>query len=540
MLFLPRLLLAQVCAQLMSHSVFQLMADALVNELKLLSSSLPSRDKTLRLTPSVYAMLAAQWQQLRQEAQRLRILHNQLEWRGSALYAFIAPMRSCLSWACDKRAFPPFKLAASSSASNGVEKRLRLGLISPGTLGCMHISHLRLNLEPITNNSWGIFTAMRQLGIDVVGMPGARLPPNTQIHEHKDIRVYARGGPYYASCAMLWRNTDVSPIEDLGSNRRIIAKVNASCCIWTILLYLPPDYGTARDDEWLHELKGLHDDMRTLATRGIHPASHAFVVMGDINHQPRGLGGSGFANRRREHAWSSFLEEWGLVLNNPAVNDDSTHRVFLPIRQRLIHIRAGDTHHFQNVRARAIDVVASSTSANADVTIHNSVHCQSESSCRWQSCSECTLGDHFLIEINVDANAPQNVSKSSMAMPKWWHSVQRWKTRMNAATPLLRAITNHIQSLISDAPLKQACSGLSRVQADWLADVLGWLTTTVGAMVREGWVTPAGEVRRNSIKPSSIGGNPADPEWTKVLRHAMLTQAAAPDAVRKCLRMLRP
>ena len=46
---------------------------------------------------------------------------------------------------------------------------------------------------------------MGALGIDVLGLPGARLREGFQLPSHWGLRVAARGGPSYASVAVIWK-----------------------------------------------------------------------------------------------------------------------------------------------------------------------------------------------------------------------------------------------------------------------------------------------------------------------------------------------
>ena len=102
-----------------------------------------------------------------------------------------------------------------------------------------------------------------------------------------------------------------------------------------------------------------------------------------------------------------------LLLANPPL-DANTHPVWLPIRKRVVHIRSGDTHHCEGA-SRAIDLVACTAAADAHVTIHNGVHCSDE--CSWDECMEYTLGDHFLVAVEVQGIPSTPMTHTAVRMP---------------------------------------------------------------------------------------------------------------------------
>eukprot|EP00973_Karenia_brevis_P001526 207611-Karenia_brevis.AAC.1 len=63
---------------------------------------------------------------------------------------------------------------------------------------------------------------MMQLGLHMVGLPSARLPDQFSVPTTSGIQVYARGGPSYASTAVVWRaqlSSVLSPLRAIGSSR---------------------------------------------------------------------------------------------------------------------------------------------------------------------------------------------------------------------------------------------------------------------------------------------------------------------------------
>ena len=198
----------------------------------------------------------------------------------------------------------------------------------------MHINHLDTNWTPILDKQTGVVKAMMALGLSVAGLPGACIQAGSRIPGRDDLRIYARGGPSYASCALVWSGVDLQPQSHLVSDRRIIAKLpTLQSDMWLILVYLPPDNGATGDDEWLAELAGLTKDLAMIGNEGIHPTTHPFILMGNINRQPRSLGGAGCSNKRRQDAWVAFVNQWELHVDNPPLVDEHVHEILLLVHK---------------------------------------------------------------------------------------------------------------------------------------------------------------------------------------------------------------
>ena len=225
----------------------------LVDLLVALMHVMPDAAADIHLTAQVHLLVSSVWHQLRIEAHRLLGLWRTLPQLGGALQGFVFELHATLTWLLASSLYPPGKLSCAEGKSRTVQMtQLRVGLISPGTLGCMHLNNQDANWKPILDTQTGVVKAMTALGLSVVGLPGARIPAGSRIPGRDDLRIYARarGGPSHASCALMWSGVDLQPQTHLGSDRRIIAKLpTLQGDKWLILVYLPPDNGVARDDE---------------------------------------------------------------------------------------------------------------------------------------------------------------------------------------------------------------------------------------------------------------------------------------------------
>ncbi len=99
---------------------------------------------------------------------------------------------------------------------------------------------------------------------------------------------------------------------------------------------------------------------------------------------------------------SSTQRQRGLTLLNPSLAESEPQSIFLQRRNKFVNVRVGDTHHhIAGGQSRAIQLVLATTGVAATVVIHNSLHCSLERKCPFYNCQEYTLGDHFLLEVEV-------------------------------------------------------------------------------------------------------------------------------------------
>ena len=131
----------------------------------------------------------------------------------------------------------------------------RMDLGSPSRCGCTNVSGGTVHYPTFTNSRHGILTAMRQLHLSFIGLPGARLREDFVCSATPELRVVARGGPSYNSCAVAWwKSLDnlISEVQEIGSNRCLWVRIRTgptSTPLWVCTFYLPasPDV-TSGDD----------------------------------------------------------------------------------------------------------------------------------------------------------------------------------------------------------------------------------------------------------------------------------------------------
>ena len=306
----------------------------------------------------------------------------------------------------------------------------------------MHPKGNAVKWATFTDKRTGILHAMRALSLDGVALPGARLPDSFVPPKEWNMNIKCRSGEQYDSCAFLWNSVlnTLSPVPDLGSDRRLhfaVPRLHKDALLISCV-YLHTNSWAQNDDKWLQELRGLSEDLRALRRR-FGPAEGRlstldFLIVGDMNLQPCGLGDGPDRSKERDTAWSTFLGEHGLTLLNPLVGGGEERDVYLPLRDTTIRIKPGHTHHhIGGGSSRAIDLVAATCGVQAEVCIHNTIHCSSLEPCGLPLCCEYTSGDHFLIEVTVqdDFVAPDAYVMGSM--PGWLHDAERWTSGWLAA-----------------------------------------------------------------------------------------------------------
>ena len=88
---------------------------------------------------------------------------------------------------------------------------VRVASVSCGILGCMNVAGNELHLGPIYDKCVGILTGMHKLGVDIVGMPGSRLPANWQPNSKSGCAAHCRwrGNSQHRCCHLvIWAVTD--------------------------------------------------------------------------------------------------------------------------------------------------------------------------------------------------------------------------------------------------------------------------------------------------------------------------------------------
>ena len=145
------------------------------------------------------------WQRLLQEGQRLN---------NSSVTASLAP------GFCQNTAFQLLQavsrgLQVANSVLNLIpsdtaEPALGIHVVRcaagyPGRSGCTTVDGTSVLWHRLVESPWSAATAMEKLGLRILGLPAARLPAGIPIPGAPHLRLLARGGPSYHSCAVLWR-----------------------------------------------------------------------------------------------------------------------------------------------------------------------------------------------------------------------------------------------------------------------------------------------------------------------------------------------
>ena len=163
----------------------------------------------------------------------------------------------------------------------------------------------------------------------------------------------------------------VSEILGVGSDRRLPITLtcgSAADVLVLICVYLPPCQDTLREQEWNDELAGLGEDIRMLIQRFSVDGKLSLVLLGDMNVEPMELGGGGDADvpmTARRKLWTKFQVEHQLIIMNPLAMSDMPQEVWLPVREKMVRIGNGGTHHCGG-RGRAIDIIACMGSLDAE------------------------------------------------------------------------------------------------------------------------------------------------------------------------------
>ena len=440
------------------------------------------------------------------------------------------------------RSPPPAQVMLPAPEVHGTF-RASLGVGSPSTLGCTSVDGKTVRWHLFTDREVGIASAFDHLQVALIGLPGARLARSTKVPQVPWMGILARGGPSYASTAVVWDRRQLPELREVaavGSDRRLwVAHRDASGVAWHICtLYLPPQPKSGSDEAWHVELEGLREDVREIsgASPGM-PLTIPVVLMGDINMQPAALGGDREPARARDRRWAAFLEDWGLVHLNPQVGQGPRTEVWLPRRGRAVSLRPGDTHH--GGTPRCIDVVVASPPAVGPVIVHNGLHCSSEEPCRWPECVDYTLGDHFFMEAHVPfaVHSGRRVG-GALRMPRWWLEGPAWVAGLTAAEPALRRLECILRSVCAGQGRGRYGAKLHRAAGQWLCDALAWLLHVILALAMSGWVVPADAGSRRRRK--AAGGAAAQRPLGNRIRESLEKGGAPAAKVARCLHVLEP
>ena len=177
----------------------------------------------------------------------------------------------------------------------------------------------------------------------------------TALPDFEDFHCVARGGPAYASCAVLWRRKSqfaITHVPDIGTDRQIwLAIVRGGVKLFACMLYLPPGNSSTSEKVWSDEVEGIRQSILKLNRETPDNTTAHFLLIGDWNFQPSSLGGGADPKPMRQRLFDCLLNEADLTILNPALGGDQGTSIDLPCRQASVKVRAGDTHHGGGIAA---------------------------------------------------------------------------------------------------------------------------------------------------------------------------------------------
>ena len=270
------------------------------------------------------------------------------------------------------------------------------------------------------------------------------------------------------------------------------------------------------------------------------------VLSGDANVQPAVLGAGPDKKLQRDLRVQTLLQEYGLTLRNPLVQEGNIFPIHLPKRDAMVEISPGHTHHFHIGSSRAIDLVFASHQIGCDVRIHNGLHCR-ELGCAWDLCVEYTLGDHFLIDFSLPEVQICSYIEACEKPPRGWADEERWRCGFSLTKGCwdsFNQILEPVCCLIESLP---ATKKPSKTVSEWLANACACILATLEGLVRDGWVLAAQVPTRKKRRAEEIQRS-VTTTWHDVieenswdlLQHDKFKEPAAETALSTCLKWLRP
>ena len=505
------------------------------------------------LPPASEDILSSVWQRLINEGTRLAsahvpaaLLRGQLK---ETVVNMIHVVQTGLRVAKDMLHVLP--ATVRQSPAQGPPTKLCCGTGNPGRSGCLSVDGTRILWHRILNTQWSAETAIEKLGLHILGLPAARLPTDTVLPVNSNLRLLARGGPSYRSCAVLWKlncGFEFAEIPHVGSDCRIWVSVRGGSCVVAFLCFvaMPTQGDRETEQAWQEELQGLHADLRYIKASVGPPATlePKILLLGDWNVQPMCLGGGPDVRPSRDHGISQLCEAFQLACTNPSLAGDHARPVTLPLRGTRVLIRTGDTHHGPGL-SRAIDLIFCSKSAGVETTVHNGIHCCQSSSCSWDFCADFCKSDHFLVEVQatvgelVDDPMPKDRCDR---FPPQWHMATRWEEAFTHMQPAIEALSELVVSFreASEPSLGGVRRAAGTDSRRWVLDCLCWLQWLIGCVARDAWVHPC--------KPAGSGSSVSRisclrPKCTPNVRDALkgfLQSSNLPySATQKCFKLLR-
>jgi hypothetical protein len=397
-------------------------------------------------------------------------------------------------------------------------------------------------LDPVT----GALTLMTKCKLDILGLPGARLPSSFRLPAKYGVQAWATGGPSYASVAVLWKTRPghhVEILRDLSEGRIVWLRVSAcSLTFFICFFYLPPANSKEHEVEFVSTVSMIDATIAVLRSR-LQEGKDLYVVLsGDANLQPSMLSDSGRAHPSREGMWSTLLVKHGLRLSNPSSLGATAHRVPLLCYGKEVKVKRGDTLH-SCTPGRTIDLTAVSCSLQEHYLLHNGVHCKEGFACTAMHCKDFCRSDHFLQETRVmDVKAEAQGDGVLPSFPRRWSESPAWRQGLDVFTPCLSRLTNIVDSCLT---LKAGLFTHGCALGNWLLDASATLQNFVGNAVRECYVQANSILRScpKRVSSSNHQGGVSESRNDDVLRRLQrsLQDSGQPmELTNECFRCLRP
>ena len=172
---------------------------------------------------------------------------------------------------------------------------LRVGFGNPGYFGCADVTGKVQRLEALVDERVGALRAMRELRLDLIGLPGARLPNGSELPIQLKTKAACQweGGSSHASVAVLWYD-DMQFMEADGRHRCqwVVHAEHSKDIVRVATVYFTRQGGVGEDNAWCKELADLDHDLTTILTTTGSAALERVLLVGDFNFQSPELVGA--------------------------------------------------------------------------------------------------------------------------------------------------------------------------------------------------------------------------------------------------------
>ena len=326
-----------------------------------------------------------------------------------------------------------FRMVWEQPAERCCSKVIRFASANPGHAGCTDFGGRYMSVNKFVRDEEGICFLFDKLELDVLGLPGARLPAGTIVPGRPDLKMWCRrGDASFVSCAVIWKTNSpyvFSCMEGLGSDRRLWLKVSGpmSTLVFLGVIYMPV---IACVRAWLAELEGISRDIEMIKQVWDCP----FVLLGDFNLQPVQVGGERKGCSKLQSAWKYFVESTAAVVLNASTTGLEHQAMYSAARCKNVVLRAHDTH-FDTHGSKVLDLGLASRGVQCEFFVHNGISCRLGGRCAVETCYEFCRSDHFPVQACISTvPVPSNLHAKA---PREWHDKDRWTAAVENADGVL-------------------------------------------------------------------------------------------------------